>query len=141
MTTSDKGIALIKKYEGCRLKAYKCPAGVWTIGYGHTRGVVEGQAITQEIADQLLREDVAPVEKQINALGINLRQGQFDALVSFIFNLGIGNFNSSTLKRKILAKSPDREIQAEFLKWNKAAGKVLPGLVKRREDEAALWIQ
>lgn len=140
MTTSERGLALIKKFEGCRLQAYKCPAGVWTIGWGHTRGVTKGQVISQVDAERMLREDIAPIEQQVNALGINLRQGQFDALVSFIFNLGIGNFNGSTLKKRIVAKADDAIIAAEFKKWNKAGGKVMPGLVRRREEEAALWI-
>lgn len=140
MTTSTDGLAIIKKYEGLRLKAYKCPAGVWTIGYGHTRGVTEGMTIDQKIADRLLVEDVRPIEAQINALKLNMRQGQFDALVSFIFNLGEGAFNRSTLKKKILAGAKDSEIAAEFKKWNKAGGKVLPGLVKRREEEAVSWM-
>lgn len=141
MKTSDKGIALIKKHEGCRLKAYKCPAGVWTIGYGHIRGVTEGMAISQGIAEKLLREDIAPAERSVNSLGVELRQGQFDALVSFIFNLGEGNFNRSTLKKKILAGASDGEIAYEFKKWNKAGGKVLPGLVKRRAEESVLWCE
>lgn len=140
MTTSDKGLALIKKYEGCRMKAYKCPAGVWTIGYGHTRGVKAGMTITPAIADQLLIEDVKPCEKAINALGINLRQGQFDALVSFLFNVGTGQFNNSTLKRLILAGVDDEQIIEQFSRWIYAGGVVMPGLVIRREEEAALWL-
>lgn len=140
MTTSQAGIDLIKKYEGCKLTAYKCPAGVWTIGYGTTKGVKSGMTITKEKAEELLKSDVAPIEKQLNALKINFRQGQFDALVSFIYNLGIGSFNSSTLKKKILAGAPDSEICAEFKKWNKAGGKVLAGLTKRREEEAITWV-
>lgn len=140
MTTSNEGLALIKKYEGLRLKAYKCPADVWTIGYGHTRGVTEGMIITEKIANTLLKEDVRPIETELNGLNLNLRQGQFDALVSFIFNLGIGAFNRSTLKKKILSGAPDTEIVAEFKKWNKAGGKVLQGLVKRRAEEAATWM-
>ena len=141
MVTSQKGLDLIKKYEGLRLKAYKCPAGVWTIGYGHTRGVKEGMTITNEIAEKLLKEDVAPVERDLNAMGLRLRQGQFDALVGFVFNLGIGNFNSSTLKKKILAiMELEKEAAAEFKKWNKAGGKELDGLTKRRAEEAALWL-
>lgn len=139
MTTSSEGLSLIKKYEGCRLRAYKCPAGVWTIGYGHTQGVTSAMVITQSQADQFLQDDIAPIERQLNALKINFRQGQFDALVSFIFNLGIGNFNKSTLKRRILAGANDTAIANEFRRWNKAGGKVLPGLVARREAEAQLW--
>ena len=144
MTTSNDGLALIKTSEGLKLNAYKCPAGVWTIGYGHTRGVKQDMTITQEIADNLLIEDIMPCEKLINDLRLNLRQGQFDALVSFIFNVGEGNFNTSTLKKKILACAKDEEIAAEFKKWNKGRvnGKltVLPGLVRRRAEEAKLWM-
>jgi len=144
MTTSEKGLALIKNHEGCQLKAYKCPAGVWTIGYGHTKGVAQGMTITQEIADKLLVEDVKPIEKLLNGMKVNFRQSQFDALVSFIFNVGEGGFNGSTLKKKIVSGSADAVIAEEFHKWNKATvnGKktVLPGLSKRRADEAALWL-
>ena len=141
MTTSQAGRDLIKKYEGLRLKAYKCPAGVWTVGYGHTRGVTSSTEISQSMADLLLQDDIRPLERHINKLGINFRQGQFDALVSFMFNLGEGNFNKSTLKKKILAGGNDDDIATEFKKWNKAGGKVLDGLTKRREEEAELWLQ
>ena len=145
MRTSQDGLSLIKKYEGLRLKAYLCPAGVWTIGYGHTRGVTKGMTITEEIADKLLVEDVADAERAINGLNVPLRQGQFDALVSFIFNLGVGNFNASTLKKLILAQAKsDAAIAKEFKKWDKATvggRKVsLPGLTKRRAEEAATWM-
>lgn len=141
MTTSNEGLDLIRRHEGLRLTAYVCPAGVLTIGYGHTRGVTKGMTITQEIAELLLKEDIAPTERAINALGKNLRQGQFDALVSFIFNLGIGNFNVSTLKKRIMNGEADEKIADEFRKWTKSKGKVLPGLVKRREEEATLWMK
>lgn len=140
MKISQDGIDLIKKYEGCKLEAYRCPAGVPTIGYGHTRGVKMGMTITKEIAEKLLIEDIAPIEKILNNMHINFRQGQFDALCSFIFNLGEGNFNRSTLKKKILAGASDKEICAEFEKWVHAGGKVLKGLVKRRAEEAAHWV-
>ena len=139
MTTSPEGLALIKRYEGCRLKAYKCPAGVWTVGYGHTKGVTSATTITQAQADQFLQDDIAPIESQLNDLQINFRQGQFDALVSFIFNLGIGNFNKSTLKKRIITGAEDSVIVSEFKRWNKAGGKVLPGLVARRAAEGAMW--
>lgn len=141
MTTSQAGRDLIKKYEGLRLKAYKCPAGVWTVGYGHTRGVTSSTEISQSMADLFLLDDIRPLERHINKLGINFRQGQFDALVSFMFNLGEGNFNKSTLKKKILAGGNDEDIAAEFKKWNKAGGKVLDGLTKRREEEAEMWLR
>lgn len=144
MKISEKGLDLIKRYEGLKLKAYKCPAGVWTVGYGHTRGVTSTTSITEEIAERLLKEDLAPVEKLLNGLKINFKQGQFDALCSWIFNLGSGNFNSSTLKKKIVAGAPDREIVAEIKKWDKATvnGKkvTLAGLTKRRAEEAAFFL-
>ena len=96
-------------------------------------------AITQSQADQFLQDDITPIERQLNALKINFRQGQFDALVSFIFNLGIGNFNKSTLKKRIITGAEDSVIVAEFKRWNKAGGQVLPGLVARREAECAMW--
>ena len=142
MHISQEGIDLIKKYEGCRLTAYKCPAGVWTIGYGHTRGVSKGMTITREIAERLLKEDLAPFEKAVEGIGVHLRQHEFDALVCLCYNIGEGNFNSSTLRRKVIEKArKDAEIQAEFRKWNKAGGKVLQGLVNRREEEARLWLE
>lgn len=142
MHISQEGIDLIKKYEGCRLTAYKCPAGVWTIGYGHTRGVSKGMTITREIAERLLKEDLAPFEKAVEGIGVHLRRHEFDALVCLCYNIGEGNFNSSTLRRKVIEKArKDAEIQAEFRKWNKAGGKVLQGLVNRREEEARLWLE
>ena len=141
MTIGSKGLELIKSFEGCKLKAYKCPAGVLTVGYGTTKGVTAGMEINLAMAEKMLRSDIAPLEKTINKLGINFRQGQFDALVSFMYNLGEGAFAKSTLKKKILAGADDKEIAEEFKKWNKAGGKVLAGLVKRREAEANLWME
>lgn len=143
METSENGLALIKKHEGLRLEAYKCPAGVPTIGYGHTKGVRMGDTITQAKADELLREDVGEVERVLNQQMIltdtKLRQGQFDALVSFAFNLGIGNLLRSTLWR-IIRKDPDsRDIPAQFRCWVNAGGKRLSGLVARREAEIKLY--
>ena len=138
-TTSIKGIELIKKHEGCRLQAYKCPAGVWTIGYGHTQGVKAGQSITQAEADNYLKSDLKTFESFLNRAGLRLNQNQFDALVSFIFNVGSGAFHGSTLKKKIQANPSDPTIRDEFRKWKNGGGRVLPGLVKRREDEANLY--
>lgn len=140
MKTSSDMLSLIKGFEGLSLSAYKCAAGVWTIGYGHTRGVTAGMVITEEIADALLMEDISPIERLINGMNINFRQGQFDALVSFVFNVGEGKFSSSTLKKKIVAGAPDEEIVSEFKRWDKCKGKVLPGLTRRREEEAATWM-
>ena len=138
MKISENGLDLIKKFEGCRLVAYKCPAGVLTIGYGHTGSdVKEGMKITQKEADALLKKDVAKFEKAVmkynNVYGFN--QNQFDALVSFAFN--IGSIDQLTAKgtRSI------GEIGAAILLYNKAGGKKLEGLVKRREAEQALFLK
>lgn len=139
MTTSEKGRNLIKEFEGLKLSAYRCPAGVPTIGWGHTAGVRMGMTITEAQAEKYLTEDIRPLEKYINQLGINLRQGQFDALVSWLFNLGTGNFSKSTLRKKILAGADDEEIADEFRKWVKSGKRVLSGLVRRRDAEVKLW--
>lgn len=143
MKTSENGLAIIKKFEGLRLKAYRCPAGVPTIGYGHTKGVKMGDTITSAKADELLREDVSEVERTLNQqmilTGIKLRQGQYDALVSFVFNLGMGNLLKSTLWR-IIRQNPDsKDVPAQFRRWVYAGGKVLQGLVVRREEEIKLY--
>jgi len=141
MKTDYKGIALIKSFEGLYLKAYKCPAGVWTIGYGHIRNVREGQIISHTQADVFLRQDVEEFEKAVNSHGLKLNQNQFDALVSFTYNVGAGNFRSSTLLKKVKANPADSTIRTEFARWNKAKGKVLPGLIRRREAEANLYFE
>ena len=140
-TTTQADLKALSDFEGCRLEAYRDSAGVWTIGCGHTRGVKPGQRITQEQADQLLRGDLREVEAQVNALAVCETQGQFAALVSFTFNLGIGNLTRSTLLREIRRGAPTDRIQSEFRKWTKAGGKTLPGLVKRREWEARRWTE
>jgi lysozyme len=140
MKTSQKGIDLLKAHEGLRLTAYKCPAGVWTIGYGHTGSdVKEGKAITQTEAERLLRLDVEWAERAVNAELPAINQCQFDALVSFVFNVGAGAFAGSTLLKKAKASPNDPAIRAEFAKWRNGGGKVLPGLVKRRAAEADLY--
>lgn len=140
MRASKKGLQLIKDAEGLALMAYLCPAGVPTIGYGHTKGVKIGQRITLEQADDLLVEDVAPIERLLNALGINFRQEQFDALVSWIFNLGEGNFLKSTLLKKIKSDALDRDITDQMVKWINANGKPLLGLKRRRIVEANMFL-
>lgn len=132
------GLALIKQYEGCRLIAYKCSAGVWTIGYGHTAGVHSGMTITQAQADAYLLQDVAKFEGYVNNPGYvpiteNLNQNQFDALVSFAFNLGAGNL------RKLCKGRTAAQIARTMPNYNKAAGKVLAGLKRRRAAEQALF--
>ncbi len=139
MRTSQQGLDLIKSFEGLRLSAYKCPADVWTIGYGTTAGVKPGQVITQERAEELLREDVTKVEAQVlRNIKVTLKQGQFDALVSFTYNLGAGNLANSTLAR-LLNAGDYMGAAAQFDRWNKAGGKVLKGLVARRAAERAMF--
>lgn len=140
MTISSKGIELIKKFEGCKLQTYLCPAGIPTIGYGHTKGVKMGQKITQEQADNFLREDIAPAEHILNAISINFRQEQFDALVSWIFNLGTGNFVNSTMAKKIHMDAPDEEITDQLVRWVNSNKKPLVGLKKRRIAEANMFL-
>jgi len=142
MNVSNLGLRLIRKFEGCRLKAYRCPAGVLTIGYGHTGlDVVEGLAISDSKADALLSADLAVFEKGVlSAVGKTvLTQGQFDALVSFAFNLGLEALRRSTLL-KLLKKGEIQAAANEFLLWTKAAGRVLPGLVTRRNDERTRFL-
>ena len=139
MKTSRKGIDFIASHEGLRLNAYLCPAGVWTIGYGHTKGVREEQRITKAEAEAVLKRDVVDVENAVNKALSNLNQNQFDALVSFVFNVGVGNFESSTLLKKAKANPNDTAIRIEFAKWRYSKGKELPGLVRRRAEEADLY--
>ena len=139
METSNKGYEFIKSHQGLRLKAYRCPGGVWTIGYGHTPGVKEGDVITKDQAEELLKKDIKEIEDKLNSLNLNLTQNQFDALVSFIFNVGWSNFKSSTLLKKIKINPDDPSIRGEFGRWVFANGKKLNGLIKRRKDEASLY--
>ena len=137
MKTSSKGVSLIKSFEGCRLKAYKCPAGVWTIGYGHTAGVKSGDTITQEQADDYLRNDLEKYEKAVlNYDGIyHFNQNQFDALVSFTYNCGAGNLKNLTQSgKRTLA-----QISTKLPLYNKAGGVVLRGLQRRRAAEKELF--
>ena len=141
MRLSDYALQRLKEEELLRLESYKCAGRKWTIGYGHTRGVREGQKIDKETANKLLQEDVEYVEKFLakEPYAEDITQSQWDALVSFIFNLGIGNYESSTLRKKILRDIDDATIPNEFRRWVHANGKVLPGLVKRREWEAQMY--
>ena len=149
MKTSEKGIYLIKHFEGCRLEAYKCSAKVWTIGWGHTRGIKEGDTCTQEEADQMLVEDLEEFEIAVTnavkpdvAYGSSgkspLDQNQFDALVSWTYNLGPTNLHASTLLIR-LNEGKFNEAPDEIRRWNRAGGKVVVGLVRRREAEALLF--
>ncbi|MCM8191342.1 lysozyme [Enterobacter asburiae] len=145
MQTSDKGIALIKQFEGCKLTAYQDSVGVWTIGYGWTQPVDgkpirTGMTIKQETAERLLKTGLVSYESDVSRLvKVDLTQGQFDALVSFTYNLGARSLSTSTLLRKLNA-SDYAGAADEFLRWNKAGGKVLNGLARRREAERALFL-
>ena len=139
METSSEGISLIQKFEGCELEAYQCSAGVWTIGYGHTKDVVEGMTITKEQAEQMLVDELHEYENYINEyVTVALSQNQFDALVSWVYNLGPANLKASTML-KVLNKGQYEEVPAQMKRWNKAGGKVLEGLIRRREAEACLF--
>ncbi len=141
MKASPQAYTIIKEFEGLRLKAYKCPGGVWTIGYGHTEGITAGISITEDQAEEILRQDIETIETQINTLNLSLTQNQFDALVSFVFNLGIGNFRKSRLLSLIKADPYDNAIMDEFLKWVYSGGRVLPGLQRRRLSEMKLYFK
>ena len=138
MRLNKAGIDLMHDFEGCRLEAYLCPASVPTIGYGSTyyedgRPVKLGDAITQDRADQLfeaIAEDFAKRVRSLLKLGLN--ENQFSALVSFTYNVGVANLKKSTLLKKVNINPLDSTIEDEFLKWNKAGGKVLAGLTRRR---------
>lgn len=139
MEASSTLIEKIKEFEGFSNTAYTCPAGVWTCGYGHTKGVTALTRCTREEAEKWLRQDIAPTVKYVNTIPEIDTQGKFDAVVDFIYNLGVGNFQSSTLYKKIKTKAKTSEIVAEFNRWVYAGKKKLPGLVKRRAWESQRW--
>lgn len=142
---SNNGVSLIKEFEGCRLTAYRCSAGTWTIGYGHTgtvdgKAVASGMTITAAKATELLKADLSKFEAAVNTyVAAPITQNMFDALVSFAFNCGTGALKGSTLLKKLNAKDYNGAA-AEFPKWNKAGGVVLNGLVRRRERERQLFL-
>ncbi len=139
MKISEEGISLIKSYEGCELKAYQDSVGVWTIGYGHIKDVKEGDQINQDEAEHLLKEEMPEYEGYINDMvKVPLQQNQFDALCSWVFNLGPKNLSESTLLR-VLNDQKYNEVPEQIKRWNKAGGVILGGLVKRREAEANLF--
>jgi GH24 family phage-related lysozyme (muramidase) len=146
MNISPVGIALIKRFEGCKLKAYQDSVGVWTIAYGWThpvngRKVEAGMVVTQETAESLLREGVKPFADGVSKLvTVPINQNQFDALVSFTYNLGLGSLKGSTLL-KMLNAGNKKGAADEFLKWCRAGGKILTGLVNRRTAERELFLQ
>jgi lysozyme len=139
MNISQEGISLIKKFEGCELEAYKCAAGVWTIGYGHTKDVKEGDSILKEDAESMLMHELQEYCNDVDiAVKVDLKQNEFDALVSWTYNLGLTNLNSSTMLR-VLNEGKHDEVPAQMKRWNKASGQVKQGLVRRREAEALMF--
>lgn len=141
MEASDLLIKKITEFEGFSNTAYRCPAGKWTCGIGHTSGVTATTTCTRKEAEQWLKEDLAPVEAYVNTIEQVRTQGQYDALVDFAYNLGLGNLKSSTLLRKIKEGAPTGDIQEQFRRWVYAKGKKLKGLVRRREWEARRWAE
>ncbi len=141
MKASELLVGKIKEFEGYSNTAYKCAAGVWTCGYGTTKGITPTTRCTRAEAEQWLLRDLAPVEAYLNTISEVNTQGKFDALLSFTYNLGLGNLKSSTLLRKIKAGASTEDIQEQFRRWVYAGGKVLKGLVRRREWEAWRWAE
>ena len=139
MKISEEGIELLKKFEGCKLEAYQDSVGVWTIGYGHTKGVYKGMTISQDDAEEMLEEEMEEYEGYIEEyVEVPLSQNEFDALVCWVYNLGPTNLRNSTLLM-VLNQSKFDEVPEQIKRWNKAGGEVLKGLVRRREAEALLF--
>jgi len=139
MNISNTGIDLIKHFEGCETEAYLCPAGVPTIGYGHIKGVQMGDVITEAQAHEMLVEELEEYESYINDfVTVSINQNQFDAMVSWVYNLGSGNLRASTLL-KVLNSGNYSDVPEQIMRWNKAGGKVLEGLTRRRQAEANLF--
>ena len=143
---SQKGLELIKSFEGLSLKPYVCAGGINTIGYGNTyytngkKVTLQDKPITKEQAEELIKHSLSTYEKAVDSFcRDDISQSQFDALVSFAYNLGTGALQKSTLIKKVNANPQDPTIKAEFLKWNKASGRVLAGLTRRRQAEANLY--
>ena len=136
---SQTGIDLIKRWEGCRTNSYLCPAGVWTVGYGHTKTAKPNQIISHLEAEELLQSDLRWFEEAVGKyVTVPINQNQFDALVSFTFNVGIGAFKNSTLLR-LLNQKKYLAAANEFHRWTNANGRKLPGLINRRKQEYALF--
>lgn len=141
MKTSENGIKLIKKFEGCKLEAYKCPSGILTIGYGHTQDVNIGDTITRQQASYILKKDIEIAESAVNSLvKVTLNQNQYDALVSFVFNVGYGNFRISTMLKRINENNFSSAAE-QFDKWVLSNGKRQKGLVIRRKLEKELFLK
>lgn len=140
MKTSAIGRRLIKTFEGYSSEAYICPAGKWTIGYGHTTGVHPGDTCTRDQADAYLQEDLRTAENTVNAQNLDLTQAQFDALVSLVYNIGSGSFQDSTLLKRLKEDTKAYDmIEREWKKWKYSSGKILKGLVRRRAAEWSLY--
>lgn len=136
---NESGLSLLRNYEGYAEKAYKCPAGIWTVGYGHTMGTLQTTVCNRSQAEQWLLEDVSHASSVVERnVVVKLTDNQFSALVCFVFNVGSGNFTSSTLL-KLLNRGWYEQVPAQLARWNKAGGKVLNGLTQRRAAEAQLW--
>lgn len=139
MKINEAGVELVKRFEGLRLSAYLCPAGVWTIGYGHTGDVKQGDQITDHQADVILRHDLDRFDRKVEQLAPGANENEHSAMVSFAFNLGEAALSRSALLKKFL-DGDKAGAAAEFMKWKYAAGKVLPGLVLRRAAERTLFL-
>lgn len=140
MRTTAQGLALIKEFEGLRLEAYLCPAGVWTIGWGHTKGVQKGQKIDLPTAERFLKEDVEEAERGVLKLvKSKLNDNQLSALTSFLFNFGEPKFRDSTLLKVINADPHSPNIAIQLRRWVYADGKISQGLIRRREAEVKLY--
>lgn len=140
MRASQAAIDLIKSFEGFRSESYQCPAGIWTVGYGTTRGAEPGQRVTEAEAVTMLRADLQHVEGVLSAaVKVPVTQAQFDALCSLAYNIGCGNLTRSTLLKRLNGGDAPGAAE-EFLRWNRAGGQVLVGLVRRREAERALFL-
>jgi lysozyme len=141
MRASEKGLALIRQFEGLRLSAYKCPAGVATIGYGTTKGIKMGMEITRDEADRLLCEDAQRFADHVKSLvKVPLNQNQVDALISFVYNIGPSAFGKSTML-KLINQGLLEDAANQFVRWNKAGGKVMAGLTRRRIAERELFLR
>ncbi|MEG4406418.1 lysozyme [Microcoleus sp. MON2_D5] len=141
MQINQEGLDLIKQFEGCKLEAYICPAGIPTIGYGHTQSATMGQVISEVEADALLRKDLKDAEDAVRTLvTVPIDENQFSTLVSFVFNVGAGAFEQSTLLAMLNAYASAETVAAQFMRWNKADGRELPGLTRRRHAEQALFL-
>lgn len=145
MTLSKTGLDFIKKWESLSLKAYKCPKGIWTIGYGHTSGVKPGMQITKEEAEALIKKDVFMAESAVNELQQFfsypvMSQNEYDALVSLVFNIGTDAFRKSTLRKYIILGYPKKTIADQFLVWTYVNKKYCQGLQNRRREERQIYL-